>query len=460
MRTPSLLIICSLFLVVFSAHSSSTNATYLPPDSSANILKKTAAFVAMEQGRDLFAVGKVKDALVQFRSAADQDPYNWRSQFWIGQCHYAMDNYGLALKYANKASQLEKGTNETNLVKFLGDCHHRMGNLDSALVHYTALTTRLNASQQKEQKILQKIAECHFAQAELLSGKSANRQAIPTVNTGYNDYGPLLADGGKTLYFTSRRSDSQGGQNNPDDQQFFEDIYRAVWNPTTATWDSISNELGRINTAGFDAMTYISPDGLYALLSINTEASGNKPKTRSTDIFQVEMTNKGKWSTPKRIANESINTSYFDGAATQTDDGNTLFFVSDRNAGKTSTDIYMVQKIGKSWGKAQALPANINTSGRETTPFITGDGRYLFFSSDGHKGMGGLDIYVAENLGDKWGDPINLGALVNTVNNDTHFRYYPALQKALLSSFTLIDQKASMDIFEIDMTGFTYPTAP
>jgi len=74
-----------------------------------------------------------------------------------------------------------------------------------------------------------------------------------------------------------------------------------------------------------------------------------------------------------------------------------------------------------------------------------------------HLGMGGLDIYVVENLGSTWGEPINLGIIVNTVNNDTHFQYYPELQKAVMSSFEIIGQKASMDIFNVDMTDFMYP---
>ena len=82
---------------------------------------------------------------------------------------------------------------------------------------------------------------------------------------------------------------------------------------------------------------------------------------------------------------------------------------------------------------------NVNTTGRETTPFITQDGRFLFFSSDGHIGMGGLDIYVSENLGDSWGDPINLGYGINTVNNDSHFVYSKELNKGL-------DLKGGIDV--------------
>src|SRR5690606_19724149 len=100
----------------------------------------------------------------------------------------------------------------------------------------------------------------------------------------------------------------------------------------------------------------------------------------------------------------------------------------------------------------------VNTVGRETTPFISPDGRYLFFSSDGHLGMGGLDIYVVENLGGGiWGEPINLGPGINTVNNDTHFVYSAELKKAYVSGYELVGDKSSIDIYEIDMTNFEIP---
>ncbi|MCH2218506.1 MAG: hypothetical protein MK076_10640, partial [Flavobacteriales bacterium] len=154
-----------------------------------------------------------------------------------------------------------------------------------------------------------------------------------------------------------------------------------------------------------------------------------------------------------------INTSYFEGSATLTADGNTMYFVTDRKGEKKSTDIYVVHREGKEWGDAKPLPESINSEGRETTPFITPDGRYLFFSSDGHLGMGGLDIYVVENKGGgEWGTPVNLGIGVNTVNNDTHFVYSAELKKAFISGYEIVGSKSSIDIYEIDMATFIFPS--
>jgi len=442
---------------VLSCSSVVANGNAAPPDSVTHIIDKSAAILLIDKARTLYDEGKVRDALIIFRQATVKDPFNWKAPFWVAQCHYSMNNYGLALKYAQEAVEIEKSEIDKDLYELLGRSYHRIGELDSALLNYTRAISKFSAGEVKALNLEGHLAECKFAKEQQMGNAKSKRVAVSTVNSGYNDYSPILTENGKTLYFTSRRNDTKGGSMNPDDQEFFEDTYRAVWNAEINNWDSISNDLGRINTEGFDAINYISKDGKHGLMTVNTTATDMKNTTKGSDLFTIEMSNKGKWSTPKRINAKSINTSFFEGSATMTSDMNTLYFVSDRKGEKSSTDIYVSQKVGKNWGEAAPLPFTINTTGRETTPFISGDGRFLFFSSDGHLGMGGLDIYVVENLGSTWGEPINLGIIVNTVNNDTHFQYYPELQKAVMSSFEIIGQKASMDIFNVDMTDFMYP---
>ena len=168
------------------------------------------------------------------------------------------------------------------------------------------------------------------------------------------------------LYFTSRRSDTKGSRINPDDQEYFEDVYRAVWNETTQKWDSITNDIDRINTGGFDSFSHLSADGLSALMTVNTTATYQKKTTACSDLFELSFTNKGKWATPKSIVNPTINTSFFEGCPTMTGDGNTMYFVSDREGEKKMTDIYVVHKNGKTWGEAVAISDSVNTVGNKS----------------------------------------------------------------------------------------------
>lgn len=429
-----------------------------PPDSTTNLIDKSAAIIMLEEGKRIYAEGKVHDALNQFRLVASKDPHSWRPIFWIGRCHYSLSNYGFALKYAKEALSLNSQDIDNEVYVMIGEVYHHMEKLDSAIIYYEKALAKLPHHRVKELGIALKIEQCKYAKSILESGSKTKRVRLQgKINSSYNEYAPILSYDGKMMYFTSRRKDTKGGKANPDDQEYFEDTYKAIWNIETQQWDSITNEIDRINSDGFDSFSHLSKDGLVALMTINTSAVNVKNATKSSDLFEVDFSNKGKWSSPKSVFNSSINTSFFEGSPTMTADGNTMYFVSDRKGAKKSTDIYVVHKTGKTWGEAEPLSDVINTTEAETTPFISEDGRYLFFSSEGHLGMGGFDIFVSENLGGTWSKPVNLGILVNTVNNDTHFKYYPELKKAVMAGIEIIGQKSSFDLFDVDMTDFEFP---
>ena len=455
-----ILMFLTVFMLIISAGKAMANHEMpAPPDTVTSIADRSAALLIIEDAKKLYTEGKVRDALIKFRQAAVKDPNSWKPPYWISNCHYSLDNYGFALQYALQAVSMDKEIDK-DIYELLGKSHHRLGNLDSAIVYYQIAAEKLSKSAVKDLRISEKIEECKYAKLQLANAPFAEKVKMPgEVNSGYHDYSPILVNGGKGLYFTSRRNNTTGGMMNPDDDLYFEDIYYAQWNEEEAKWDSVTNSLDRLNGLGFESISYISRDGLNAMMVINNTQAEDEPiQTRSSDIFELQYTNKGKWGKPKAINNKSINTSYFDACPTVTADGNTMYFVSDRNMSKKMTDIYVVQKVGKTWGVAVPLDS-VNTTGNETTPYITPDGRYLFFSSDRLSGMGGYDIYVTENLGSTWSKPVNLGAAVNTVNNDTHFQYYPDLKKAVFAGFMLQGQKASLDLYEIDMTNFVMPKA-
>jgi hypothetical protein len=447
-----------LSLTSLSSFASSFEQSAIsPPDTTTNVVNRSASLLILEDGKKIYTEGRVRDALIKFRQAAVKDPNSWKPPYWISLCHYQIDNYGFALQYATEAIKKSSAVDK-EVYELLGKTYHRLGFLDSAIVNYEIAMKVMSKTALKYGRVEEKINACKFAQEQLKRTPFAEKKILTgNVNSGFNDYAPLVTNGGKEMYFASRRSNTTGGGLNPEEGQYFEDIYHAKWNQDQQIWDSVTNNLDRLNGFGFEAFSYISEDGLSGYLTINNEAVDEKISTRSSDIFEVQFSNKGKWSNPKKINNKTINTSYFDASATVTADGNTMYFVSNRNEEKRKTDIYVVEKVGKSWGNAVAMSDSINTPGNETTPFISPDGRFLFFSSDYHLGMGGYDIFVSENLGNAWSKPINLGAAINSVNDDTHFVHYGDLKKAYFSTFVLVGQRASMDIFEIDMTNFVMP---
>jgi hypothetical protein len=342
----------------------------------------------------------------------------------------------------------------------LGESYHRQNILDSAELNYNLALTHLRPARITAFNVQQKLNEVQVAKNYANFNKQYNRNLVSgDLNSGYNDYAPFLNPINGDFYFVSRRPDTKGGGVNPDDQAYFEDIYVAKWNSTTEGWDSISNELGRLNTDGFDAISHLTSDGNRMYITLNTSVLDTKKPTRSSDICTADFTSKGTWNSAKPIKNKTINTSFFDGAATVTEDENTMYFVSDRKGEKSKSDIYVVEKVGKNWGEAVPLPMHVNSIENETTPYITPDGRFLFYSSDGLNGMGGYDIYVVEKKANgEWGNPINLGPEFNSVNHDTHFKYFINQSKGYMSSYQGQGDRASMDMYEIILEGWTIPT--
>jgi len=428
-----------------------------PRDTSKGIINKALAVKLLNDGIELYSIGQNKDALGKFKDAATKDPSNWKVMFYISLANYDLNFYSLSLSQAKSALKLSEGKPSSDFYEHFAKVNHAMGHLDTALHYYNLANQELSSSLKKVFQIPVRIQQVEFALKEKAANKPVKKSILSrNVNSNYAEYGPILADSGRVLYFTARKSDTKGRTMNTDDQDYFEDIYMSLWNAEINDWDSLTNAL-KWNTKGFDALTHVSSDGKYALMTINNE-SLEKATTSSSDIFELSLsTSTGKWGSPKAIENKSINSSYYDGSATMTADRKTMYFVSDRKGDKKSTDIYRVQKTGNEWGKAEALPDYINTTGRETTPYITPDGKFLFFSSDGLPGMGGLDIYVSELKGGVFGQPVNLGSLVNSYTDDTHFSYYPEFKKGFVASVTTSGEKANYDLYEIDLSEFSLP---
>lgn len=445
-------------LVALTVFGAQENHNPLPTDSSTSIVNKIAATYLIDEGKKILDEGRYRDALQRFREAYVRDQYSYKAAYWIGEAHYALDNYGYALRYGKIAESLSKAS-DGDVFFLLAKAYHRQGILDSARMNYKMAEAQLPVIKKNAYDLRQKLNEVEYAisvQGEVMKYEKVLMNE--NINSGYDDYGALLSPDGKELFYTSRRPDTRGGNVNPGDQRYFEDVYVTRWSEETNDWGPATNDVERLNSEGFDAASYISPDGNTIYMTINTSVLNIRNTTKSSDICVAERTKENRWSLPKPIRNKSINTTFFDGAPTLTADGNTMYFVSDRDGLKSKSDIYVVHKEGNKWGVAKKLPPVINSVGNETTPYITPDGKYLFFSSDGHKGMGGYDVYVSENLGDGgWTLPKNLGPNFNTVNDDIYFRYYPELRKAFVSTYRIQGNSASMDIFELLLEGWEIP---
>ncbi|MCH8318330.1 MAG: PD40 domain-containing protein, partial [Bacteroidetes bacterium] len=130
-----------------------------------------------------------------------------------------------------------------------------------------------------------------------------------------------------------------------------------------------------------------------------------------------------------------INTKYWESHPFITNDGNTLYFVSDRPGGIGGRDIYVSNKTtsGK-WQPAKNIGKPVNTEHDEASPYFNSDANILYFSSKGHPGMGGYDIFKTTLKEENWVDPVNLGYPINHESDDIFFRLTPSGWSAYFST--------------------------
>jgi len=165
----------------------------------------------------------------------------------------------------------------------------------------------------------------------------------------------------------------------------------------------------------------ISPDGKIIIFSACDEIDGYGPNREGyggCDIFFVKRVG-DKWSRPVNMG-PPISGKAWDVQPSYASDGKTLYFVSQRKGGLGSSDIWVSTLTDAGvWGNPVNLGPTINTKNREEAVFIHPDNQTLYFASNGHVGLGGLDIFVSKRQEDEsWGEPLNLGYPINTFNDE------------------------------------------
>ncbi len=244
------------------------------------------------------------------------------------------------------------------------------------------------------------------------------------VNSTYDEYFPSITVDDETMIFTRNRPETQGSN------RFHEDFYIA--NRKGDSWDLAKNAGGSLNTYGNEGVPCYSSDGKVLFFAACQRNDGKG----SCDLYYSALRKDG-WTKPLNLGGP-VNTTLWESQPSFSSDGRTLYFIRGRitGTGIREQDIYM-SRIGddRKWSEPVKLPSNINTSEEEEFVYIHPDDQTLYFSSDGHIGMGGLDIYVSRRRPDgSWGDPVNLGYPINTFDDERGLLVGPRGDVAYISS--------------------------
>lgn len=357
----------------------------------------------------------------QYEQAAQLDPTNIKANFFTGELYIQRGpNKERSTEFLLNVLKLDPDYRFDILYK-IGQGYQFGLEFEKAVDFYNQYKTKLmneGKSYRGEDKIPLNEVERRIYECQNGLEYVANPEDYSIINIGSQinsdayDFAPVFNEDETIMIFTTRRQDGNMNENVDTDNYYFEDIY--ISRKTGDSWSPAENIGEIINTQFHDSNLALSADG--KTLYLYRDDNGG-------DIYYSDLMKNGAWSIPEPIPG-NINSSYFENAVSITQDRQIMFFSSDRPGGLGGRDIYMCTKDSKdNWSRIQNLGETINTPYDDEGPFIDYDGKSLYFSSRGHDGMGGFDIYKSEydSTNESWSTPINLGYPINTPDDDIYF---------------------------------------
>ena len=237
------------------------------------------------------------------------------------------------------------------------------------------------------------------------------------INSEFYDYGPTFF--GKQIVFTSSRSEgNQYSKIHEWTKQNFTDLFVASID-NEGKLGSVENFSKTVNTKYNESSPVFTKDGKTMYFTRNNYNDGKKRKSDDKvimeKIYKAELIN-GEWTNVKELpfSNDNYKTAH----PALSPDEKTMYFASDMPGSFGNSDLYKVSiDSNGNFGSPENLGPTINTEGRETFPFVDADNN-LFFASDGHPGLGGLDIFEAKANKNSFEKPVNVGKPLNSPMDD------------------------------------------
>ncbi len=254
------------------------------------------------------------------------------------------------------------------------------------------------------------------------------------INSKYSDYGSFIYD--NKIYFASARDTGNFSQRKHKwTGEYFTNIYNANLDAETGMPSKVNKIKSELNGRFHEATPVFTKDGKTVYFTRNNYVDGKKGKDANkitlVKIYKATLQD-GKWKniTPLPFTSDNYSTAH----PSLSPDEKTLYFASDMPGSVGQSDIYKVNINEGNFDTPQNLGKVINTEGKETFPYVTNENE-IYFSSDGHPGLGGLDVFVGqiENNG-TISDIQNLGNDINSPQDDFAYIIDPVTRKGYFSS--------------------------
>ena len=359
-----------------------------------------------QSGISQFGLLNYDEALEFFKRAISADADFHEAYILAGDVCFEMKEYRKAAEYFQKAVDLDPDFFPM-IYYNMGNAWMAIGEYEQAGDSYKKMLSYDGISERYRQIARQKIKNCNFAITAIQNPVPFDPVDLgPAINTRDDEYWPTLTADEQTLIFTRQIKKDPEGRRVPVNLR--EDFFVSYnigdeWSVAR----SIGPPLGSDLNEGAPSLT---ADGRLIFFTACNREDG----MGSCDIYFAERSG-NEWGEPVNPG-DPVNTSAWEAQPSVSPDGKTLYFASNRRGGKGNMDLwYTLLNENGDWETPVNMGEIINTEGNEMSPYIHVDNQTLYFSSDGHTGMGGYDLFVTrrDDKGE-WSEPENLGYPLNT----------------------------------------------
>ena len=363
------------------------------------------AFKYYQEARAHYRADQWAEALEHLDKAIDKDPEFADPALMAGQICMELEDHDRAETYFDQAWNASK---KAYIAFQIGMASYSIGHYERARSFFLEYLDREQKKKSFRAVAQHRVSSCDFALDALKDPQAFEPVNLgPEINTAAMEYFPALSADGQQLVWTYRNPEGH----RRDEDFYFSSRVDGMWQPGAAVQ-------GRLNTPFNEGAQCISAAGDLMIF-----VGCNRPEGKgSCDLYWAKRRKDGRWSEAFNLG-DSINTGNWETQPSLSSDGQTLYFVRSKKHNEEQSDIYFSQRRSDGrWRRAQKMPAPINSSGKEASPFIHVDGQTFYFCSSGHVGMGGLDLFVSRKGTDgRWSEPENLGHPINSFGEEMGF---------------------------------------
>jgi len=379
-----------------------------------------------------------EEALPLFKELYEGGKKNANISYRIGQCYlHIKGEKQKAIPYLEKAAenitkQYDVGYFEENkapekALYYLGVAYRTNNQINKALELFKSYKKTVQDNDKELKLVNAQIKACNTALK--LKKKPTNileKNLGKKINSSRSNINPVVSGDQTVLVYVSKL-------------KFYDAIFFS--RKIDGQWSSAKNISLDFESSRPLKPVHLSYDGKTLYLVRNDNNNFN---------IYTSKYSRNKWS-PVEPLSDKINSEAFEKHASTSKDGTILYFTSNREGGYGGFDIYKsIKDENGEWTKPENLGSTINTPFDEATPFITENRKKLYFSSKGHKNMGGYDVFYSVRKNNSWKKPVNMGFPINTTDNDQFF--FP-LKNGKIAYYSRIKPNGygKMDIYKLEL---------